>query len=92
LKVPTVREGSDAPSLLDPRKRAERARVAVGQEAYGQGVLPRRVDDLVQALGMNGTAEVRSLGSARNGTPRGSGSGAGSGKETIPTGGWMPPS
>jgi len=54
LKVPKVREGSFYPSLLDPRKRAERALVAVVQEAYVQGVSTRRVDDLVQALGMNG--------------------------------------
>ncbi len=47
LKVPKVREGSFYPSLLDPRKRAERALVAVVQEAYVQGVSTRRVDDLV---------------------------------------------
>ena len=57
LKVPKVREGSFYPSLLDPRKRAERALVAVVQEAYVQGVSTRRVDDLVQALGMNGISK-----------------------------------
>ena len=57
LKVPKVREGSYYPSLLDPRQRAERALVAVVQEAYVQGVSPRRVDDLVQALGMNGVSK-----------------------------------
>lgn len=57
LKVPKVREGSYYPSLLDPRKRAERALVAVVQEAYVQGVSTRRVDDLVQALGMNGISK-----------------------------------
>jgi transposase-like protein len=57
LKVPKVREGSFYPSLLDPRKRAERALVAVVQEAYLQGVSTRRVDDLVQALGMNGISK-----------------------------------
>jgi len=40
LKVPKVREGSDDPSPLDPSKRAERALVAVVQEAYGQGCRP----------------------------------------------------
>jgi putative transposase len=57
LKVPKVREGSYYPSLLDPRKRGERALVAVVQEAYVQGVSTRRVDDLVQALGMNGISK-----------------------------------
>jgi putative transposase len=54
LKVPRVRDGSFFPSLLEPRRRAERALVAVVQEAYLQGVSTRRVDDLVQALGMQG--------------------------------------
>ena len=57
LRVPKVREGNYYPSLLDPRKRAERALVAVVQEAYVQGVPTRRVDDLVQALGMNGISK-----------------------------------
>src|SRR5579885_1059093 len=41
----------------EPRRRAERALVAVGQEAYGQGVSTRRVDDLVQALGLRGISK-----------------------------------
>ena len=57
LQVPRVRDGSFFPTLLDPRKRAERALVAVVQEAYVQGVSTRRVDDLVQALGMNGISK-----------------------------------
>jgi len=57
LKVPRVRDGSFYPVMLDPRKRAERALVAVVQEAYVQGVSTRRVDDLVQALGMNGISK-----------------------------------
>src|SRR5918912_2877141 len=57
LRVPRVRDGSYFPSLLDPRKRGERALVAVVQEAYVQGVSTRRVDDLVQALGMSGLSK-----------------------------------
>jgi transposase-like protein len=57
LHVPRVRDGSFFPSLLEPRKRAERALVAVVQEAYVQGVSTRRVDDLVQALGMTGISK-----------------------------------
>lgn len=57
LRVPRVRDGSFFPALLEPRKRAERALVTVVQEAYVQGVSTRRVDDLVQALGMNGISK-----------------------------------
>jgi putative transposase len=54
LKVPRVRDGSFFPSILEPRKRAERALAAVIQQAYVEGVSTRRVDDLVKALGMEG--------------------------------------
>lgn len=57
LRVPRVRDGSYFPALLEPRKRAEKAFVAVVQEAYVQGVSTRRVDDLVQALGMTGISK-----------------------------------
>jgi transposase-like protein len=57
LRVPRVRDGSFFPSLFDPRKRAERALLAVVQEAYVQGVSTRRVDDLVQALGLQGISK-----------------------------------
>lgn len=57
LRVPRVRDGSFFPSLLDPRKRAERALVAVVQEAYVQGVSTRRVDEVVQALGLHGISK-----------------------------------
>src|SRR5919108_5081480 len=57
LKVPRVRDGSFFPSILEPRKRAERALAAVVQEAYVQGVSTRRVDDLVRALGIEGLSK-----------------------------------
>jgi putative transposase len=57
LQVPRVRDGSFFPALLEPRKRAERALLAVVQEAYVQGVSTRRVDDLVQALGLSGMSK-----------------------------------
>jgi putative transposase len=53
LRVPRVRDGSYFPSLLDPRKRAERALVAVVQEAYINGVSTRKVDRLVEQLGLH---------------------------------------
>jgi transposase-like protein len=57
LRVPRVRDGSYFPSLLEPRTRAERALVAVVQQAYVEGVSTRRVDDLVKALGMEGISK-----------------------------------
>ncbi|MBF0615070.1 MAG: IS256 family transposase [Magnetococcales bacterium] len=57
LKVPKLRKGSYYPSFLEPRKTAEKALVAVVQEAYVQGVSTRRVDELVQAMGMSGISK-----------------------------------
>ena len=59
LKVPRVRDSSYFPSLLEPRRRAERALSAVVQEAYVHGVSTRKVDDLVKALGMTGISKSR---------------------------------
>lgn len=52
LKIPKLREGSFLPSLVEPRRRAEKALVAIVQEAYVNGVSTRKVEDLVQALGI----------------------------------------
>jgi transposase-like protein len=57
LRVPRVRDGSYFPALLEPRTRGERALVSVVQEAYVAGVSTRRVDGLVQALGMDGISK-----------------------------------
>jgi transposase-like protein len=54
MRVARVRDSSYFPTLLEPRTRAERAVVAVIQEAYAQAVSTRRVDALVQALGLTG--------------------------------------
>ena len=52
LAIPRVRDGSYFPSLLEPRRRAERALLAVVQVAYVLGVSTRRVEDLVETLGI----------------------------------------
>ena len=59
LKVPRVRDSSYFPSLLEPRRKAERALAAVVQEAYVHGVSTRKVDELVKALGMGGISKSR---------------------------------
>src|SRR5262249_39995310 len=60
LAVSRVRDGSYFPSLLEPRRRAERALLAVVQEAYLGGISTRRVDDLVRALGIEGISRSES--------------------------------
>lgn len=57
LKIPKLRKGSYFPAFLEPRRTAERALVAVVQEAWIQGVSTRKVDDLVQAMGVNGISK-----------------------------------
>ena len=59
LAVPRVRDSSYFPSLLEPRRRAERALAAVVQAAYVHGVSTRKVDELVKALGMAGISKSR---------------------------------
>jgi putative transposase len=53
LAIPKLRQGSYFPDwLLDPRRRAEKALVAVVAECYVRGVSTRRVDGLVKTLGI----------------------------------------
>ena len=51
LKIPKLRKGSFFPSILERRRRIDRALFAVVMEAYVHGVSTRKVDDLVAALG-----------------------------------------
>jgi putative transposase len=52
LKIPKLRQGSFFPSILERRRRIDRALFAVVMEAYVHGVSTRKVDDLVAALGL----------------------------------------
>src|SRR5512133_3941835 len=52
LQIPKLRQGSYFPSFLEPRKRSEQALLAVVQQAYVLGVSTRRVDQLVERLGL----------------------------------------
>jgi transposase-like protein len=52
LQIPKLRQGSYFPSFLEPRKRSEQALLAVVQQAYVCGVSTRRVDQLVERLGL----------------------------------------
>jgi putative transposase len=57
LRIPKLRQGSYFPPFLEPRKMAEKALVAVIQEAWIGGVSTRRVDELVQAMGLAGISK-----------------------------------
>ena len=60
LAVPRKREGSAYfPSFLEPRKRSEQAIVAVVMEAWVNGVSTRKVDRLVEQLGVHGMSKDR---------------------------------
>ncbi|MCA1709329.1 MAG: IS256 family transposase, partial [Actinobacteria bacterium] len=55
LKIPKLRTGTYFPDwLLEPRRRAEKAFIAVIADCYLAGVSTRRVDKLVKALGVDG--------------------------------------
>jgi putative transposase len=71
LKIPKLREGSFFPALLEPRRRIDRALLAVVMEAYVHGTSTRKVDDLVKALGWTpGSPSRRSPGSVPTSTVR----------------------
>src|SRR3954462_13841030 len=57
LRIPKLRQGSYFPPFLEPRRTSEKALVAVIQEAWVSGVSTRRVDDLVQAMGLSGISK-----------------------------------
>jgi transposase-like protein len=65
--VPKLREGSYFPDwLLEPRRRAERALVSVVAESYVKGVSTRRVDGLVQSMGIEGISKFQVSEMAKN--------------------------
>jgi putative transposase len=56
--IPKLRQGSYFPDwLIEPRRRAERALVAVVAECYVRGVSTRRVEGLVETLGIEGLSK-----------------------------------
>ena len=65
--MPKLRSGSYFPDwLLEPRRRAEKALVAVVAEAYVAGVSTRRVDGLVQSMGIDGISKSQVSEMARS--------------------------
>src|SRR6266542_2011174 len=72
LAIPKLRQGAYFPSwLLEPRRRAERALLSVVTQAYVEGVSTRRVEDLVQTLGVKNISksQVSEIAAALDGGP-----------------------
>ncbi len=51
--IPKLREGSFFPTVLERRRRIDRALFRVVMEAYVAGVSTRKVDDLLKSLGLD---------------------------------------
>ena len=67
VAIPKLRQGTYFPEwLFEPRRRAERALIAVVSECYVAGVSTRRVDRLVQTLGIDGISKSRVSEMARS--------------------------
>jgi putative transposase len=88
LAIPRLRQGCYFPSFLEPRRRAEQALVAVVQEAYVNGVSTRKVDRLVEQLGVTGLSRTRCPGSAAAWMSRSGCSVSGRWRAGIRTYGW----
>ena len=52
LDIPKLRHGSYMPSFIEPRRLTDKALVSVIQDAYINGVSTRKVDHLVESLGL----------------------------------------
>jgi transposase-like protein len=57
LFIPKVRAGSYFPSFLEPRTRAEQALMAVVMESYVNGTSTRKVERVVEQLGVQGMSK-----------------------------------
>ena len=56
LKVPKLREGGYVPSFIEHRKRSEQALISVIQEAVVKGVSTRKVEVVLEELGIAGVS------------------------------------
>jgi len=92
LHVPRVRDGSDFPALLEPRTRAERALVAVVQEASSRGSRRGGSTTWSRRSGSMASARARSAASVPRWTERSNASAAGRCARRTRISGWMRPS
>ena len=56
LEVPKVREGGYVPSFIEHRKRSEQALISVIQEAVVKGVSTRKIESVLEELGIAGVS------------------------------------
>ena len=59
LRIAELRQGCCFPPFLEPRKTSEKAPAAAIREAWIAGVSPRRVDELIRAMGPSGIGRSR---------------------------------
>ena len=90
LLIPRTRQGSYFPSFLEPRRRSEQAIVAVVLEAYVNGVSTRKVDRLVEQLGIEGMTKDRVSAMCRAWTSRSSCSASARWRAPTRICGWTP--
>ena len=90
LAIPKIRRGSYFPSFLEPRRRSEQALVSVVQEAYVAGVSTRKVDQVVESLGLRISKREVSQDLRRDSTSRSTPSATGRWKAATPTSGSTP--
>jgi putative transposase len=90
LAIPKLRTGSYFPSFLEPRRRAEQALVAVVQEAYVNGISTRKVDRLVEQLGLRGMSKDQVSRLCRGLDEQVTVSASGPWPVPTPTCGWTP--
>ena len=90
LRIPKLRQGSYFPPFLEARKSSEKALIAVIQEAWIGGVSTRRVDDLVQAMGLSGISKSQVSKLCKSLPPRRRGRST-SVSTPFSTGGWTRP-
>ena len=57
IRIPRLRDGSYDPSFLEPHCRLHASLCEIVMEAYQQGISTRKIDDLAQALGMDGISK-----------------------------------
>jgi len=57
LFIPKIRQGAYFPSFLEPRTRSEQALVSVVMESYVNGVSTRKVERVVEQLGIAGMSK-----------------------------------
>ena len=90
LKIPKLKKGYYFPVFMEHRRPAERALIAVIQEAYVQGISTRSVDDLVKAIGMTGISKSEISRLCARSTSGSKPSSTARSKATGPTFGSMP--